>query len=141
MCDWITTKNVMFYKIWFVYLMFWYLSWCVPDSILVCMWHFSNRKINFYFALWSFSICLLSSFLIYIYRGSIYRLFAKHRTSLDTTSPPATSVHQDDTLTYAVFVLETLSYFLLLAYVSLGASNFVLVSYFKNIFCPPYIFA
>ena len=30
---------------------------------------------------------------------------------------------------------------LLFATGSLGASNFVLVSYFKNIFCPPYIFA
>ena len=65
-CDWITIEYVTFCKIWFVYLMFWYLSWCVPDSILVCMWHFSNRKINLYYALWSFSFCLFSSFLIYI---------------------------------------------------------------------------
>ena len=69
-----------------------------------------------------------------MYRASFYRLFTEHRTSLETSSPPATSVHQDDTLTYAVFVLETLNYyyffFLLLAYVSLGASNFVLVSHF-----------
>ena len=72
---------------------------------------------------------LLSSF-VYIYWGSFYRLFTEHRTSLDTSSPPATSVHQDDTVTYAVFVLETLSYFLLLAYISLGASSFVLVSHF-----------
>ena len=101
-----------------VYLMFWYLSWCVPDSILVCMWHFSNRKINFYYALCSFAICLLSSFwyiyiyiYIYIYRASFYRLFTEHRTTLETSSPPATSVHQDDTLIYAFFVLETLNYF------------------------------
>ena len=61
-CDWITRENVMFYKIWFVYLMFWYLSWCAPDSILVCMWHILNREINFYYALCSFAICLLSVF-------------------------------------------------------------------------------
>ena len=48
---------------------------------------------------------------IYIYRASFYRLFTEHRTSLETSSPPTTSVHQDDTLTYAVFVLETLNYF------------------------------
>ena len=66
-----------------------------------------------------------------MYRVSFYRLFTEHRTSLETSSPPATSVHQDDTLTYVVFVLETLNYFfVLLAYVSLGASNFVLVCYF-----------
>ena len=66
-----------------------------------------------------------------LYIGPVFRLFTEHRTSLETSSPPATSVHQDDTLTYAVFVLETLNFFfLLLAYVSLGASNFVLVSYF-----------
>ena len=46
-----------------------------------------------------------------IYRASFYRLFTKHRTSLETSSPPATSVHQDDTLIYAVFVLETLNFF------------------------------
>ena len=79
-----------------------------------------------------------SCFLIfwYIYRASFYRLFTEHRTTLETSSPPATSFHQDEPLTHAVFVLETLNYFLLLAYVSLGASNFVIV-----IFCLPYIFA
>ena len=51
-------------------------------------------------------------------------------TNLETSSPPATSFQQDDTLTYAVFVLDTLNYFLLLAYVSQGASNFLLVSRF-----------
>ena len=60
------SANYVFYKIWFVYLMFWYLSWCVPDSVLVCMRHFLNRKINFYYTLGSFSISLLSCFLIYI---------------------------------------------------------------------------
>ena len=62
--------------------------------------------------------------------ASFHRLFAEYRTILETSSPPATSVHQDDTATYAVFVLDTLNYFLLLAYVSLQASNFVLVSHF-----------
>ena len=46
-----------------------------------------------------------------IYRASFHRFFIEHRTSLETSSPPATSVHQDDTLTYAVFVLETLNFF------------------------------
>ena len=46
-----------------------------------------------------------------IYRDSFCRLFTEHRTSLETSSLPATSVHQDDTLTYAVFVLETLIFF------------------------------
>ena len=46
-----------------------------------------------------------------IYRDSFCRLFTEHRTSLETSSLPATSVHQDDTLTYAVFVLETLNYY------------------------------
>ena len=32
-------------------------------------------------------------------------------TNLETSSPPATSFQQDDTLTYAVFVLDTLNYF------------------------------
>ena len=66
-----------------------------------------------------------------LYTASFYRLFTEHRTSLEKSSSPATSVHQDDALTYAVFVLVPLElFFLLLAYVSLGASNFVLVSYF-----------
>ena len=68
-----------------------------------------------------------------IYGASFYRFFTEHRTSLETSSPPATSVHQGNTLTYAVFVLETLNCLLLLAYVSLGASTFVLVSNFKYI--------
>ena len=63
---------------------------------------------------------------------SFYRLFTEHRTNLETSSPPATSVHQDYTLTYSAFVVENLDYLflLLVAYGSLGASNFVLVSYF-----------
>ena len=112
---------------------------CVPDVLISVMrctrLHFSVYMTLFQIAKLIFLMpfgpfqFLLSSF-VYIYWGSFYRLFTEHRTSLDTSSPPATSVHQDDTLTYAVFVLETLSYFLLLAYVSLGASNFVLVSHF-----------
>ena len=62
--------------------------------------------------------------------ASFYRLFTKHSASLQTSSPPATSIHQDETLSHAVFVLETLNYFLPPAYFSLGASNFVLVSHF-----------
>ena len=66
-----------------------------------------------------------------IYRASFHRFFIEYRTSLETSSPPATSVHQDDTLTYAFFCFGDFElFFLLLAYVSLGASNFVLVSYF-----------
>ena len=112
---------------------------CVPDVLISVMrctrLHFSVYMTLFQIAKLIFLMpfgpfqFLLSSF-FYIYWGSFCRLFTEHRTSLDTSSPPATSVHQDDTLTYAVFVLETLSYFLLLAYVSLGASNFVLVSHF-----------
>ena len=74
-------------------------SWCLPDSILACMWHFLNREINFYYALCSFAICLPSSFwyiyiymYIYIYRASFYRLFTEHMSSLETGSPQATSV-------------------------------------------------
>ena len=62
--------------------------------------------------------------------AKFYRLFTKHRASLRTSSHPATSVHQDETLTHAVILLETVNYILLLAYISAGASNFVLVSYF-----------
>ena len=114
---WLDNNRICdFYKIRFVYLMFWYLSWCVSDSMLVCMWHFLKREINFYYAFCSFDICLLSSFwyiyiYMYIYRATFYRLFTEHRTSQDTSRSPATSVHQDDTLTYAVFVLGTLNYF------------------------------
>ena len=82
--DWITIEYVMFCKIWFVYLMFSYLSWCVPDSVLVCMWHFSNRKSNFYHTVGSFSVCLLSNFFD-IYRVSFYRFFTEHRTSVETS--------------------------------------------------------
>ena len=46
-----------------------------------------------------------------IYRASFYKLFTEHRTSLEVSSPPATSAGQDDSLTYAVFVLDTLNYF------------------------------
>ena len=116
----------MFYKIWFVYQIFWCLSWCVPDSILVWMWYFSNRKINFYSFVSFVPFLFTCSLVFFIYRGSFYRLFTEHRISLEAISPPATSVHQDDTLTYAVFVLETLNYFLLLAYVRVGVNNFVL---------------
>ena len=34
-----------------------------------------------------------------MYRGSFYRLFIELRTILETSSSPANSVHQDDTLT------------------------------------------
>ena len=51
-------------------------------------------------------------------------------TSLETSKPPAISVHQEETLTHAVFVFETVNHFLLLAYLSHGASKFVLVSHF-----------
>ena len=95
------------------------------------MIHFLNRKIVFYYALCSFPICLFSSLYIYTHiRPPFTDLLRNIETSLETSSPPATSVPQDDTLTYGVFVLDTLNYFLLLAYVSLGASNFVLVSHF-----------
>ena len=48
-----------------------------------------------------------------IYIGPVFTDFfcTEHRASLETSSPPATSVHQDDTLTYAVFVLETELFF------------------------------
>ena len=96
------------------------------------MRHFSNRKTNFYYALCPFPICfLLSSFYIYRHIGPAFTDFLQNiETSLETSSPPAASVRQDDTLTYTVFVLDTLNYFLLLAYVSQGASNFFLVSRF-----------
>ena len=129
----------MLYKIWFAYLMFWYLPWCVPDSTLVCMWDFSNRKVNFFFALCLFSISLVSSFFIYI-EPAFAEFLQNIETSLEASSLPATSVHQDDTLTYVVFVLDTLNYFLLLAYISLRASNFVLVTSSIS-FCLPQIFA
>ena len=53
---------------------------------------------------------------------------------METSSPPATSVHQDDTLIYAVFCFGYFEQFLLLAYVRLGVSNFVLGSHFWHIF-------
>ena len=46
----------------------------------------------------------------------------------------ATSVYQDDTLTYTVFCFGYFQLFLLLAYVSPGATNFVLVSHFYHNF-------
>ena len=74
---------------------------------------------------------MLSSFYIYRYTGPAFTDFLQNiETSLEASSPPATSVRQDDTLTYVVFVLDTLNYFLLLSYVSQGASNFLLVSHF-----------
>ena len=75
---------MIFYKIWFVYLMFSYLPWCVPDFILVCMWHFPNRKINFYYALCSFSIKLLSSFLIYTYIHIYIYIERERQTETET---------------------------------------------------------
>ena len=123
-----SNRIVMFYKIWFVYVMFWYLPWCVSDSVLVGIWQFSNRKINFYYTLFSF---LFSCSLIfwYICRASFYRFLTEHRTSLGTSSPPATSVSLDNTLTYADFVLATLNNLFLLTYISLGANNFLFLSY------------
>ena len=93
-------------------------------------------KINFYDAVCLFSICLLSSFarLSDICKASFHRLFTEYRTSLETSSPLATSVHQDYTLTYAAFCFGYFEVFLLLAYLSLRASNFVLVSHYQYIF-------
>ena len=129
-----SNRIVMFYKIWFVYVMFWYLPWCVSDSVLVGIWQFSNRKINFYYTLFSF---LFSCSLIfwYICRASFYRFLTEHRTSLGTSSPPATSVSLDNTLTYADFVLATLNNLFLLTYISLGANNFLFSkSFLTNFF-------
>ena len=76
---------------------------------------------------------MLSSFLIYI--GPAFADFLQNiETILEKISPPATLVPQDVTLTYVVLVLDTLNYFLLLTYVSLRVSNFVLVSHFWHIF-------
>ena len=64
-----------------------------------------------------FACSLVSGIYIYIYRerererASFYRLFTEHRTSLETSSLPAVSVDQNDTLIYAFFVLKTLNYF------------------------------
>ena len=69
--------------------------------------------------------------LVYAIQGSAFTDFLiEYRTSLETSSPQATPIHQDDTLIYTIFYFGYFEIFLLMAYVSLGASNFVLVRHF-----------
>ena len=64
---------------------------------------------------------------VHFVKGLIKTDHEHTKASLQTSSPPVTSVHQNDIVTSAFFALDTLT---LLIYVSLGASNFVLVCHF-----------